>query len=544
MELAPSHRRIDLRTALWLGLGVFVVLAPGAFLGVPGKSVAGAWRVLAGEVPYRDFWSMYAPGQFYATAAVLASTGKQVIAPALVACALKALTVSLLFLASLGFGAPRQLALLACALLGLALFEIAPELSSYPPALALIAAALASIAREPRSCLHAGLFLGCAAFFKHDVAAYATLAVALGLLAEPWLGGEHAEQRSQGLREALLVGGVATGVVAFFGAGLALLAGRDALVDLVLFPLGDFRLVRSEAYPGLWPNLPLVTKYLDDMANLTRGRDAVEALSEWMLGNAPQAVFVAVLFVFVRERRALACKTRLGLAILLTALPLYWWAAHTQQNTHFTSMGVASILALVLVSPCLRGRVGRGTFLALALFQVTALFTRPLLDVALPLRAWSRVESLDLPHAAGICVSPREREVYSKIRAFTDARVAPDEPVYLGVERHDAIVINNPRFLWLLDRPCATRYHELHPAITDREDVQREMIAELERRRVRCAVIWRFGWPKTMLDSIVRERRAAIPQCGATLLDEFLAREFRPALEVGEYVVLWRELER
>lgn len=544
MEFAPSDRRADLRTALWLALGVFAALAPGAFLGVPGKSVAGAWRVLAGEVPYRDFWSMYAPGQFYATAAVLAVAGKQVIAPALVACALKALTASLLYLASLGFGAPRRLALLACALLGLALFEIAPELSSYPPTLALIAAALGSIAREPRSCLRAGLFLGCAALFKHDVAAYATAAIALGLLAEPWLGNEVPPSRRKALREALAVGGTAAGVVALFAAGLALLSGRDALVDLVLFPLGDFRIVRSEAYPSLWPNLPLVTKYLEDTSNLARGRDAVEALSEWMLGNAPQAAFLCVLFVFLRERRAFERRTRLGLAVLLAALPLYWWAAHTQQNTHFTSMGVASILALVLASPRLRGRAGRGLFLVLALFHIAALFTRPLLDLALPLRAWSRVESLALPHAAGIHVSPREREVYSTIRAFTDARVAADEPVYLGVERHDAIVINNPRFLWLLDRPCATRYHELHPAITDREDVQHEMIADLERRRVRCAVIWRFGWPEAMLDSIVAERRAAIPQCGSTLLDEFLAREFRSALEVGEYVVLWRDLER
>ena len=153
-------------------------------------------------------------------------------------------------------------------------------------------------------------------------------------------------------------------------------------------------------------------------------------------------------------------------------------------------------------------------------------------------------DSLGLPHAAGIHVSPREREVYAAIREFTDARVAADEPIYLGVARHDAIVINNPRFLWLLDRPCATRYHELHPGITDREDVQREMIADLERRRVRCAVIWRFGWPASMLDRISSERRAAIPACGSTLLDDFLALNFRPALETGEYVVLWRDLER
>jgi hypothetical protein len=538
--MEPSDRR----RALALGLAVFAALAPGAFLGVPGKSVAGAWRVLAGEVPYRDFWSMYAPGQFYATAAVLALTGKQVLAPALVACAVKALTASLLYLASISFGAARGLAFVVCTLLGLALFEIAPELSSYPPALALIAAALTLIARQPARPVAAGLLLGVAAFFKHDVAAYGTAAIVVGLAGEPWLADESAAQRSKGLRDAWTVGSAALGVVALLALGLAWMAGRDALVDLVLFPLGDFRIVRSEPYPALWPNLPLVAKFLEDTTNLARGRDAAEALSEWLLGNAPQAAFAAALLVLIRRRRSMPRRVRLGLAILIAALPLFWWAAHTQQNTHFTSMGFAAVLALLLASTELRGRATRRLLLGLALLQLAALFTRPLLDLALPLRAWSRIESLDLPHATGIHVSPREREVYSKIRAFTDAHVAPDEPVYLGVERHDAIVINNPRFVWLLDRPCATRYHELHPAITDREDVQREMIAELERRGVRCAVIWRFGWAKAMLDSIVAQRRSAIRQCGSTLLDEFLAREFRPVLEVGEYVVLWRELER
>lgn len=536
--------RADRRTALWLALAVFLALAPGAFFGVPGKSVAGAWRVLAGEVPYRDFWSMYAPGQFYATAGVLALCGKQVLAPALVACALKACTAALLFVASVGFGAPRRLALLASATIGMALFEIAPELSSYPPALACVAGAWCTLARAPQASSRAGLLLGLAAFFKHDVAAYATASACAGVALEPWIGRESAEERSRALRAALSMGGAAAGVVAVLALGQGALSGRDALVDLVLFPLGDFRIVRSEDYPGLSPNLPLVARFLASPGDLARARDAAEALSEWMLGNAPQVAFLALLAAGATAWKRLTRATRRGFVFLVGAVPLFWWAAHTQQNTHFTSMGIAVLLALALVTPKLDSRAARAALAALAVFHAAALFTRPALDLALPLRAWSRIETLGLPHAAGVQVSPRERETYATIRAFTDERVAPDEPVYLGVARHDAIVINNPRFLWLLDRPCATRYHELHPGVTDREDVQREMIADLERKRVRCAIIWRFGWSTQMLDRIAAERQAAIPECGATLLDEYLAREFDTVLEVGEYAVLWRDLER
>lgn len=539
-----AMQRSDRRTALWLALAVFAALAPGAFFGVPGKSVAGAWRVLAGEVPYRDFWSMYAPGQFYATAAVLALCGKQVLAPALVACGVKATSAALLFLAGVGFGAPRRLALLVAAIVGLALFEIAPELSSYPPALACILGALCAVARPQPALVRAGLLLGTAAFFKHDVAAYATLAIGAGLALEPWIAGAAAEGRARALRAALAVGVTAAGVVVLLALGLAWLAGRDALVDLVLFPLGDFRVVRGEPYPGFVPNMKLLAGFFAQPGELVRARDAVEALAEWTLANAPQVAFVALLVALAHARHRLTRPAGLGLATLLAALPLYGWAAHTQLNTHLVSMAIAVLLGTVVAWPFLQSRALRAVLASIALFQISGLLLRPALEVALPLRGWSRIESLGLPHARGILVSAREREAYGKIRAFVDEHVAPDEPVYLGVARHDAIVINNPRFLWLLDRPCATRYHELHPGVTDRDDVQREMIADLERGRVRCAVIWRFGWSQEMLDRIVAERRAAISQCGATALDEYLAREFRPALEVGEYVVLWRDFER
>ena len=59
----------------------------------------------------------------------------------------------------------------------------------------------------------------------------------------------------------------------------------------------------------------------------------------------------------------------------------------------------------------------------------------------------------------------------------------------------------------------------------------------LRRRLLRAA-------QPELLDQIVARRQAVLPECGATLLDEYLAREFDTVLEVGEYAVLWRELER
>ena len=52
----------DKKRAWLLGLIAFLLLAPGAFFDLPsGKLVVGATRILEGEIPYRDFWTMYAP---------------------------------------------------------------------------------------------------------------------------------------------------------------------------------------------------------------------------------------------------------------------------------------------------------------------------------------------------------------------------------------------------------------------------------------------------------------------------------------------------
>ena len=75
----------------------------------------------------------------------------------------------------------------------------------------------------------------------------------------------------------------------------------------------------------------------------------------------------------------------------------------------------------------------------------------------------------------------------------------------------------------------------------DLEPVQREIIADLERLQVRCAILWDFGWPRSYMDQILARRRQQIPGIGATLLDEYFRREFETVGRYGEYVLVWRK---
>ena len=58
-----------------------------------GVSTVGAERVLRGEIPYRDFWTMYAPGHFYLLALVFLVFGPHLLAEVVAASVISAAAI-------------------------------------------------------------------------------------------------------------------------------------------------------------------------------------------------------------------------------------------------------------------------------------------------------------------------------------------------------------------------------------------------------------------------------------------------------------------
>jgi hypothetical protein len=537
------------REVLWVGIGAFLVLLPGAFFGLPNKPMAGAQRVLEGEVIYRDFWTVYAPGAYYATAALLALFGRYVLVQAVAGVALHALAVALFFALLRRCGVGLRAAAALAAVVALALFEIAVEVGTYAGALpGVLAAWLAVVAYAQgaglRRLFWGGVALGAGAAFKHDVALYAALAACGAIALEARWGQDEATRirRSAAHAVAAFAAGCAVVPVPLI-AWLAWKAGADAWQDLIAFPAGDFRLVRAEPFPGLAPPLGFWRAWAADPANLAAGRDAGEHTARWLLANAPQAAFLLALLAFVRCRRELAPERRALLALALLAMPLFFAAAHVQQNTHLTSLALCAFLAGSAAWPVL-GRSLRRVALVLLALWIPGLWLRPVMEALQPLRVWSGWARLDLPVARGVFVSPSEERRYGTVAAFVEANVPPGEPIHAGVVRNDAVVVSDARFYYLVDRPAATRYHELHPGVTDTESVQREMIADLEAERVRCLVLWWFGGRESgdADERIVERRRATgIAGIGSPLLDAYVAERYARVLDVDEYSIYWRK---
>lgn len=553
--------RADLRAAAGVAVCALAIALFGRdFELSTGVAVVGGDRILRGEVPYRDFWTVYAPGSTALVAALFRVFGRELAvvhtASALLAAAASTAYFALLRRAGLSARAAAAGALVFAG----AAWTTSPDLHSYVvPRLLLVIGferALAALAAQRVAPLaHAGIAFGAAALFKHDVAGYAAIATASTVLLAIAL-------RIARLHAIRALAALAAGALALVVPGVAFVAaigGMAAWNDLIAFPLGDFRIVRGERYPSVLPDFAALRAWLGDPSNPRRIARALQSLHASAGAHVPELAFATFAGTMLgalrmRERMAeLATSARgrasLGALMLGTlGLPFFWMAAHVQQNTHVFSMamlagvGIAGASgALASLAPSERSRRAlRAVLVALAVAQAGAALGPSAVELGRHAQLAPSARVLGVPGTGASRVAAGDFEVVRPIVDFVRANVPPDEPIYVGLARHDAIVIGQMSFYFLADRPISTRYHELHPGVSDREDVQREMIADLERDRVRCVIRWRFGWPDARLDEILAARRRERPELGARVLDEYLDAHFEVVATHGEYDVLWR----
>ena len=122
----------------------------------------------------------------------------------------------------------------------------------------------------------------------------------------------------------------------------------------------------------------------------------------------------------------------------------------------------------------------------------------------------------------------------SKAIAFLRNSTGPDEPIFVGVRDHSRVGTNDLRIYWLADRMPGSRYVQLDAGVASREETQRRIVSDLNRNRVRWAVLEDTSAGSDNLE--ILERLGP----GSLLLDEFLARNYRSVATFGPFTVCER----
>ncbi|MBO7411613.1 MAG: glycosyltransferase family 39 protein [Ottowia sp.] len=504
---------------------------PGINIYDEGIILSGADAVYSGLLPYRDFWTMVAPGQFYLTALLFHLFEPQEYLVRCIGLVSKAAIAMLAwvmmrrFLGKLPAALGAAALLLTLTIIHYEAFPVYPATACAMLALLLMERGICLVRRRPL--FLAGLCTALAACFRHDLGFYTAVALAAGATAlwrmqhpqDSWLDiGKNLGAYAAGI---LLVG---VPVAAFFLVKVPL---HDLVENLIRIPATGYTHTRRLEWPGFGTFGQFLSEiqqggsvfhssigyafafsvYIPFIIAISALAAAVIGLrrnKRDKLGAAPAAPFLLLASILclllaikglvrvnpVHMVQSLALAVPIALIFMRHLQPLPW-------ATKALACAPAAVACALMV---LMGTAGAldvyyGTR---ELFSENNFFTRCKNPVSPRLRCVK-------------AISP-ETERYALLAHFLQQNTAPHETVYVGAGRHDRIEQNGVLLYFMAARLPATKWAALHPGVQTSADIQQRMIEDMRRMPPRFLV----------LDSAWDENAADAPE-GARLLDEWLA---------------------
>jgi hypothetical protein len=504
-----------------------------------GLALFNAMRVMQGDIPFRDYWAIYPPGQSYTLAAVFSLLGTDVAVARLYDTFIRfGIALVIFLIADRLISRWMALLLFATIIVNLA----AATFYGYAVFPALLFGLLSILAlthytREQRRrwLFLAGVAIGVTAAYRLDVGAYAGVSVALALLLF------KASHRHKGWPVKVLIGslslimGTALIMLPFYGY-LALAATPTLLWEnLIGFPTMVFPTVRRLPLPPLL--FDLTTVDLDTLLGL-RPWTPYEL---WLLFYLPLAIYAITAITVARRLLAraqqrepnliapyviMAAVTSLGICLVSQAMSRYD-GIHVLPTSLFAVTAAIWLLHRAPSSFWRRPAFIPGLVVIIILaLPYTHFPLRRLVDLAGQFstdRCFSNIE-----RAACVPLPWGQQEAVTFIQSVT----VEGEAIFVGNRQHDLLFANDISFYFLANRPSATRYHELHPGLANTLPVQQEMVAELSANEVRWLVATDWGNPN--------EPNASALSSGVHLLDEFIQQNYVRADQYGSYIIWQR----
>lgn len=481
--------------------------------------VVAAARILDGDLPYRDFWVIYPPGQLYLLAGLFKVFGASLVVSRLTSVAAIFGTALLMYVLGRQLRLPTSFAVLAAGLWTAAMGAVAGATLSSGIFTALVlglgnAAFFIRFLEEPRRVLlmMSGFGLGFTFLFRHDIAA-------CFLVAETGFLVATMRRRALASLAWWLAAVVSPGVVTVAVMVMLGVPARDLVEDLVIYPFTGYAAARSLPLPALIPDIGQLWS-----GRVTLGQYAA-VLRSGLRFYFPVAVFAIGISVIVSRRpaRAVVFVCLLGVSLL----PYAWVRSDL---AHIVPAWAPALLLFAwLIHLMLESRRFRALGLALA-----TVWSIVFVWGAVVAKADALVEtirgpfglSLDPPRGTHIVTGPEVAPMQAAIR-YVQAVVPPDERIFVGNAHHDQLVLNDVMFYFLAGRRSGTKYHELVPGVATTGEVQERIVHDLESHRVRYVVLR------------VEPGYVPSPAGGADVLDRFIGEQFVRIEKFGNYSV-WR----
>jgi hypothetical protein len=581
-----SRLLIALDAAVW----AYALLAVLSFLGSPVNEfddaipLVDATLVQQGRVPNLDFYSFYPPLGLYIHAAVFNIFGKSIISSRVIGTFFY-LTVLFLTGRFLKRRFPEWGPLVPVAvLLVAASIGAGLNLASWPgfalSLIALLSYLLSETCSETRllSIAGSGLLTGIAIMYRINFGGYVLIVVVIDILLRWWLQGGGNRWSTDRFKRlvftlatftlpvlttclgfGLVVYGkyvaraasefVVTAQKLMILRGFINLKYTTELVFLVMLPTTwfSFRILRESQTLSTKAFVPVVFA----VANLLTILFYATRPSVASIGLVVVLGSVILLHLFVKRLE----PAELVLLLYFCCQLHYFLGRAESAHSRWLPVIATLLLPFLLFQPreesavrIAETQIPKGTALAVQfvvlVLCVTAWDFRPHMSWAqngvklLALRFGNpHVPDSDLLLGAGPAstawssVYPDKDEI-AALR-YLRSRSTPADPIFVGVADHSRVFWTDLRIYWLADRPIGTRTFQLETRVATEAPVQKEIISDLSRNRVRWMIL--DCAPVRGDDNFVEQAYQ-----GSTLLDEFLRDHYREDARFGRYAVLRR----
>lgn len=497
-----------------------------------GIAAYGAVRILDGGIPYRDFWTLYAPGEFYLLAIIFKIFGISLNVTRLFAITILALTVCSIYL---------LIKRLCSKLFGILAFLLSLVwLKSYmvynrPGQLAMLFFILCSFSLinfinsgRNKWLIITGILSGVIGFFRQDFGFYIFTSIFLIILLKQL---NYYREKEWKIKLSLILKDELYLLLGCFIIILPLLiyltvnsALKEFISDAVVFPVTIYPKVRDLPFPEL---------------------------------KVKNLIFYLPLFVFLLTSiRLLFYNWRLKikdiipwltLFFLFSGLGLFNYTNTRTCMTHLLPTMIPGILLFILLFYNLLENLTRKVrYLYKSLIWVTAslicfilLFylTKPSFLI------YAKYPNFipEIQKKDGFININRAQGFYDDLGLVKSLTLAiqyiqnntgQDEKIFVGNLRHDKVVNSDVMFYFLSQRHSAAKYYELHPGLTNTPKIQKEIISDLIKAKVRYIVLW--SGSKLKED----EPNESGKSSGIVDLDNFIQKNYKTEKDFGAYLIL------
>jgi hypothetical protein len=466
-----------------------------------GLMLQAGERIADGQLPYRDFYANYGPGQYFLIGGLDWLFGPSLLTWRIVRVLLDA-GVAVLAYALVRRDAPEPLALGAWLAVAAAMaYPSIPHPN--PTALALALGGLLLAERRPAL---AGALAGVAIVFRLDVGA-AGLA---GVVLLAWSGARAASGGALpagGRRAAARAALAGVAVALLLMAPVVIAAPGDFWDQTIGFALDEQGLQRLPL-PGAWDGGFEPNKILEHYYPYVLLAATALWLAAAIRGRLAARLWAAAPLAAAGIVYLLARADVYHLVPLAAVLPILLATAAARERHTVWSVALVLMLGLIAVQGLDRKRI-------------------QLLDPP-PLA------TIDIDVADGVEAPPDEARSLEQLTRYVRDRVPPGDPVFVANPRFDLVTVGNPLVYVLVDRPNPTRYDVMQPGVVTTAPVQREIVADLKQSRPRLVI----RWLSALADQ--PEDNGAGRSSGVHILDRYIAGAYAPQRRFGDYQVLAR----